>query len=283
MQIRCPRCDRVVPASDLSLGNQVARCRPCDEVFPFSKQLDEGSDEDGYEDGYEDDDSGDEVHDSRALATRPRRPVPLPRGMQARNDGKRLTLRRRWLNWGLLPIGIFTLFWDTFMVVWFTISLTSGMWPMALFGSIHGMVGLGLTYWCLLLAFESTVIEVDVGKLTVRHEPLPYAGREVLEAGRVAQLYSKRVVTRGSKSTTITFELHAVLEDGSHKKLLDGLSSSDQALWLEGEIERFLGIEDRDVAGELDRSIDRHDPPSLGEVVGMIQDAIRTGKPPEIH
>ncbi len=292
MQIRCPSCDRVVPATDVSLGNQVARCRPCDEVFDFAKQLasapgsvrtgsryqddddEEGDDDDGYEDGDDEEES---------LPTRSRRPVPLPAGMQARNDGKRLTLRRRWRGWELLFLGFFTMIWDGFLAVWFTMSLASGLWPMALFGSIHLMVGLGLTYYCLLLAFESTVIEVDVGQLTVRHEPLPYKKAEVLPVGRLVQLYSKRVVTRGNKSTTTTFELHAVLDDGSHRKLLDGLPRSDQALWLEGEIERFLGIQDRDVAGELDRDVDRHDPPSLGEVVGMLSDAVRTGKPPDLR
>jgi hypothetical protein len=54
-------------------------------------------------------------------------------------------------------------------------------------------------------------------------------------------------------STSTTYEVYAILQDGARQKLLSGLHEIEQALYIEQEIERFLEIEDRPVRGETAR------------------------------
>ena len=70
-------------------------------------------------------------------------------------------------------------------------------------------------------------------------------------------LCASRKVTRGKNGTSVTFEVMAVTRNHSAVKLLDNLSSLEQALWVEQEIETLLRIRDRAVDGEYqpDRSV----------------------------
>jgi hypothetical protein len=67
----------------------------------------------------------------------------------------------------------------------------------------------------------------------------------------VKQLYSKEKISRGRNSTTTTYEVHAVTHTGKNVKLLSGLESSEQALYIEQEIERYFRIEDAPVKGQI--------------------------------
>jgi hypothetical protein len=42
----------------------------------------------------------------------------------------------------------------------------------------------------------------------------------------------------------------ALLRDGRERKIMSGLDSPEEALFVESEIEKYLGITDRPVAGE---------------------------------
>ena len=48
----------------------------------------------------------------------------------------------------------------------------------------------------------------------------------------------------------MTYEVHLIDRNYKHAKLVTGLPSSEHALYLEQEIERFLHIADRPVRGE---------------------------------
>jgi hypothetical protein len=234
MRLSCEDCGAEIAASDIELKTMLAKCQRCHAVFSFATQL------------------GQPVPASMVPAVRPA--VPLPQGVEVFREGKELVLERSWFTWGVIPLAGFALFWNGFMAVWFGISISQGLWPMALFGSLHGAVGLGMLYAVLLTIFEVTKVEVNGGKLRIGHGPLPYPGNQSMDVREIDQLYSKRTVSHNKNSTSVTFELHAVLNDRRHVKLLDGLEDSAQALYLEQELESFLGIEDRPVAGELDRT-----------------------------
>jgi Tfp pilus assembly PilM family ATPase len=66
------------------------------------------------------------------------------------------------------------------------------------------------------------------------------------------QLYAKEKVSSSRNGTSITYEVH-VTRSGRNIKLVSGLESSEQAVYIEQEIEKYLNIKDIPVKGELAR------------------------------
>ena len=183
--------------------------------------------------------------------TKQRGEVPLPKGLIVDEQEDRLTLTRKWFSPKFIFITFFALLWNAFMVGWFTISISMGQWEMAAFGSIHACVGLWLIYYVLAGFLNRTTISIDSSALIIRHKPIPYPGNREIPSEQINQLFSKEKISQGKNSTSIAYELHAILRGQEKLKLLSGLDDADQALYLEQEIEKYLGIEDRVVRGEL--------------------------------
>ena len=121
-----------------------------------------------------------------------------------------------------------------------------------LFPLIHVGVGVGLTYTCLAKLFNRTTIQVDEKKLVVKHGPFKWRGQVEAYTTAIEQLYVHQFeydFGKGKSSTT-TYEVHAILKGGGSVRLIKGLKSPFQALFIEQEIERHLGIEPRRVPGE---------------------------------
>ena len=100
---------------------------------------------------------------------------------------------------------------------------------------------------------NKTVIKVGPGSLEVTSGPLPVPGNKRLETMNLKQLYSKERVPRGRRSASYTYEVHAVTQDDKDETVVSGLTDSAQALYIEQQIERSLGIKDQLVRGELNR------------------------------
>ena len=230
MKLRCPDCGAQIPADNINLDRMVAKCQECNAVFAFGDQF---------------------GGDSRSLA---RLPAPRPASVEVEHDGADLTFTRRWFSPVMIFLAMFAVFWNGFMAVWFGIAIISRIWPMALFGTLHAAIGLFLAYYALAGFLNSTVIRVGMGEIDVTHGPLPWFGKRHLETASIAQLYVKEVLRhRRRGSASLTYEVHVATRDGGHVKLLSGLDSSEQALYLEQEIERALGIKDLPVRGEIGR------------------------------
>lgn len=83
------------------------------------------------------------------------------------------------------------------------------------------------------------------------HGPLPWLGNKDLDGSNLKQLYSKEKISQGRNSTTITYEVHALTANGRNEKRVSGLDSSEQALYIEQEIERYFRVEDTPVRGQI--------------------------------
>ena len=102
---------------------------------------------------------------------------------------------------------------------------------------------------------RSTIL-VNVDRLSIRHHPVPWRGNRSLDIGDILQLYcDESYVTKNrttNPSVTWMYNLNALLADGRKLKLLSGLPK-DQALFLEQQLEEWLGIEPYPVSGELEK------------------------------
>jgi hypothetical protein len=72
----------------------------------------------------------------------------------------KLFISRSWFSPAILYLTFFCIFWDGFMIVWFSIAFANEQYGMALFGSIHGLVGIGLTYSTIAGYVNKTYITV---------------------------------------------------------------------------------------------------------------------------
>jgi hypothetical protein len=120
-----------------------------------------------------------------------------------------------------------------------------------LFPLVHVAVGMGLTYYVLTGYFNKTRIDVDLNAITIRHEPLPFWGNKKVSSKKIVQLYCKKDDALGARNGYRAFAVHAITSERRNIKLLSGLDNSEQALFIEQEIEKFLNIEDKRVKGEI--------------------------------
>ena len=139
------------------------------------------------------------------------------------------------------------------MVVWFSIAISQKIYIMALFGSFHALIGLGILYGTIAAWFNKTYINIKQNSLTIKHKPFPAAKQFVLTKSDIKQLYTKENHHYTKSGHSIDYSLHAITRKEANIKLLSGLPSSEEALFLEQEIEKYLRIEDAPVGVELPR------------------------------
>ena len=230
MKILCPSCRVPVAAEDIALDTGLAKCRTCNNVFRF-----------------------DDLPGLAAPAVRRRTNVGKPRSVASYEADGGLTVQYRWFSPKYLFLAFFCLFWDGFLVLWYAMALPSGNPVMLLFPLIHVAVGIGLTYWTIAGFVNTTTLRLDPWRLRVAHHPLPWGRPVTLEIGDVKQLFCDEKITRGKNGPSYTYNLNALLRDGTRRKVVGGLDSPELPLYLEQHCEEWMRIEDEAVAGELPR------------------------------
>jgi hypothetical protein len=216
----------------MNIGLGIARCVACNSVFNLLDEL--GS------------------------AATPREVVKLPKRFRVEQWGSELVITQRWYNHGVWALLAFCVFWDGFLVAWYSAGIGmllhgsegAGMvWLMLVFPVLHVAVGLGLTYGVLCTFFNKTVIRVNHGELSIAHGPLPCPGNSRHFTSDVTQLFCQEKKWRGENSTRRTYKLVAVKRDGSQVQLTGSDNYNDVA-FIEQQIESHLKIADERVPGE---------------------------------
>ena len=226
MKIYCPLCGREIPVLDVDLLGKVARCTGCNNVFGFSVP---------------------------SAVENERLPTPAPKNFKLERSADGLTIVRKWFTPAIIALTFFCLFWNGFMVGWFYTAFKQRIYTMALFGSLHGAVGLGLFYAVLIGYFNKTYIRISYGSIIITHRPLPWFGQKNITKHDLKQFYSKEEIHCGKNGYSYSYSVQALTQSGKVVELISGLSSREEALFIEQEIEKYLKIEDESVRGELSR------------------------------
>jgi len=151
-----------------------------------------------------------------------------------------------------LFLAVFCVWWNAFLVFWYSIAFThNAPWIMVVLPLAHVAVGVGLTYWTLAGLFNATTLRVERRRHGVRHAPIPWKGPGVIESADVEQLYVKPSKHQGKSGVRWTYAVWIVRRDKRSTLLVGGMGEPDSALYLEQQIERALGLEDRRVPGEM--------------------------------
>lgn len=115
-----------------------------------------------------------------------------------------------------------------------------GDWVTTLFcfGPFVGPV----SYLLLARLFNRTEITATADGLTVRHRPWPWPGNHTVLRSAIRQLYCQ-----GSGRD---YTLYALLENNPHQRILVGICSLAEALYIEQVLETTLGIQDSSITAQ---------------------------------
>lgn len=245
--MECKNCHWEIPAENINIQLAVAKCGNCHTVFSFYDDIvapGRRNPEDGRPDGRPVDAPGEEARKAFPRTGR-FTAVSLPRGMSLEDTGIELRVLRRWFSPQIVVLTFFTVIWDAFLLFWFIIALSGGLYGMAAAGSIHLLVGVGLTYYVIAGYLNSTIVAVNENYIVIHHAPLPWRGAKTIQAEDIDQVYCRE---------GLNYSVHALLKDGQDIRLVHGLRNEVQALYIEQEAEKYLGIKDRPVPDELPRA-----------------------------
>jgi hypothetical protein len=246
MRLFCPLCGSLIPAEDMNLDTGLAKCRECDNLFGFAEAA-HSPDVAGRRDAASVTASAGSAGGSGSELGAI---LPRPPQMRVEEWGGAWRVSWRWFKWDYVGLLLFCVFWDGFLVFWYTLAFTQGgPLLMKLFPILHVAVGVSLTYTVLAGFLNRTRIEVSpAGELTVRHFPLPWARNRSIPAGQIEQLFCEESSWRNNNRRT--FHLSAALVGGRKVCLVSSFNDPGEAKFLEQQIERQLRIKPRPVVGE---------------------------------
>ncbi|CAM2067636.1 hypothetical protein SCOR_19800 [Sulfidibacter corallicola] len=214
--VDCKRCSARILPEHLDLDRGIAHCASCGAVFSLEATLD----------------------------------AAVTPGMDIRRSESGLSLTRRWYlprHWLLM---LLALVWNGFFLLW--LARTPGFDPLLrLMAGVNLGFGFILFYGALVFLVNRTSIEVDSGRLRLRHGPFPWRRGLSVEIAQIDQLYcSERLVRRRGRAFPV-YQVNIFLNNGERRLLLREIYDVNQALYVENQIERFLGIQDRPILGEV--------------------------------
>lgn len=174
--------------------------------------------------------------------------VGLPDKIEIHQRGMGIEIARRWFGPRFYPLIPFTVAWNYGAYAFFTDGqVMSGPDLWVAFG-----IGVAFLYGTIAAIFNKTLVTVDRDRLAVRHSPVPWPGNREISASDLKQLYTKEKIQKiGDGGIAVTYEIRALTHRGKSVQLLRGLDESEQARFIEQEIEKHLGIEDTRVWDEV--------------------------------
>lgn len=177
--------------------------------------------------------------------------IGLPEKLQLETFSDYIHISRKWFGLQFIILTLFTLFWNGFLIHTYLLMGDEASLTMKSMPLLHAAVGIIMAYYVLAGWLNTTNIFVSRESLEINHKPLPWLGNKKLKSADLKQLYTKEKVSRKNNSNHVTYEVHAILHNGKNIKLLSGLESSEQGLYIEQEIEKYLNIENTPVRGEV--------------------------------
>ncbi|MBK6608358.1 MAG: hypothetical protein IPG24_23465 [Leptospiraceae bacterium] len=146
----------------------------------------------------------------------------------------------------LMNVMVINIIWD---------DLFSGNVPI-LVPSFFILGGLLFLYLSLRKLLNSVKIFITSDKIKINEGPIPTFGNNELDTRKIKQFYCKalRTATKANGPTSLSCQVHAIMNDNTHELILGGLIDRQQSLSFESEVEKFLGLKDIKIDGEIDKN-----------------------------
>lgn len=225
LQLHCPKCDHDIIADDINIDRGLAKCRNCNNVFSFEEKL--------------------------RTPLRKRKEVLMPEQIEIDEYEDEMTIFYKWRKAkGISPFFIFFgLFWNGMLIPFVLAAIASGELAFLLGISLHLMVGIGFIIFIMTRLMNTTYITVDDYELSIEHRPfvIPFLHKnQYYDVRSIKQLDAQKYVSHTSNNVPIhAYAVVAKFDDGDELKIIKGLKTQSKALFIEQEIELFLGIKDQ--------------------------------------
>lgn len=232
LHVRCTDCGNDIPAKDVNITDHLAKCNDCNNIFQF------------------DDDIFPEWKRNKPE-------MFIPEGMEVLKLPSELDLQFDWYKAqsrsGMGFKTFFTFAWNLMLLPFVLGAFSSGNYEMLLFASIHIIVGLGFLTNLISTFINKTNISVTKRYIEIKQKPIPSFLKKNIKipTTEISQLYvSKYVSSTTNGVPNHAYALYVITKDGRKYPIVKDMNKETQ-LYIEQEIEMFLGIEDQQVVNEV--------------------------------
>jgi hypothetical protein len=211
MRVACPVCACPVSGEDVDLPQRRALCRPCGELFPLAAAPAPLV----------------SVQPAPIATSSDYRPEAL--GWAEHVEGRRVEMVLTPARLSALPLFVFALFWDGFLVFWYVTALASRhpQSVMLLFPLLHVGAGVYLTYNALARLLNRSHFAFDRGSFVLESGPIPQRGAreatdnihrfDVAESStsfkwRGSKAWGVRMLTHDGKAVSLSLPIAAETE-----------------------------------------------------------------------
>ncbi len=227
--LKCPNCNKQILSKNIHLDKNLAKCKDCDVLIELQEE------------------------NNSVLHQRKEEIFVIPRGIEVLKMMTELNIDIKWRHSTNFFMMFFVIFWNMIILPFAIYAILAGEIIFLLGLSIHLLVGIGLIFWALAALFNTTYIVVDEKLISVQHRPFKLFYKEYnLDVNEIDQLYVKRYVNgRTNGNPNYAFALMINMKNKEEFQLLKGINKAPQAIFIEQQIEKFIGVKDKPMAGEF--------------------------------
>jgi hypothetical protein len=165
----------------------------------------------------------------------------IPEGLELINGAEGITIRKVWRTWLVAPLAIFAVFWDGFLLFWYSqaISQPSAELMIFFFPLIHVAAGVCITYYVIASLFNKTDVVISLSGIKVSTYPIPWFGNKEVKREEITDIIVReRIGNRNRRAYAIMY----VDFSRKEKKLVASVPESDQAEFIAQTIRDATGI-----------------------------------------
>ena len=238
MQFKCLNCGGVISEADIDAKTSIAKCPVCGKLF-LKKNL------------------GQSVISSFIMPE-----LEQPARFAVTREGGNLTISYRWFSFNTivllfvcLLVGRFAAFMYSNMFSSFAMMLRESPFPVKIFTCVMGALPAAITgmlaYYTAAGFVNRTFIRLSRGGIIFRSGPLPWWGNKVLVKSDIELVCSAVKYTRKHHYKYYTVQI-IMREDCDDVELPANLKSHEEALFIEQQANKILGLKERRVANVSD-------------------------------
>ena len=181
--------------------------------------------------------------------------LTLPPNYQVLEDSTPPMIRRKWFHGGFIFYAVFSLFMLGFLYLLLTEALPGTSIPWWKWGILLLFIAstVGFTYYAIAGFFNVTDIWVADDYLHIQSHPFPWVTDQHLPVKDLQQMFVKREVDIGYYGEKMAkYPLYMIFSQPlKNRKILREIDNPEVAVFLEKTLEKWLGIPDRPMAGEV--------------------------------
>lgn len=221
IKVSCPSCDSMVPAEHIDLNSKIGKCSNCQALFSVEKDL-------------------------QHLQTnvKMREKLKRPAGVEIFQFKDELEIE---VVQPLSVLQIINLLLSPFVLIFSILIYFLKGEPGAMGFIIASVLLTAYGIYYLFRRKEHKIfINIDEDKVSVQRRPNNWTKDQFFNRSEIEQVY----VMQAADGLALCFVIDGI-EGQKHVKVLTRMTNISEAKYMEQEIERYLGITDRVVSGEL--------------------------------